>query len=37
MTNLYKNQISVEAEYAISFEGMQGTILISDICVNVGG
>lgn len=37
MTNLYTEQITMEAECAVSFEGMQGTILISDICVNVGG
>lgn len=37
MSNLYSQQVSVEAECAISFEGMRGTILLSEICVNNGG
>lgn len=37
MTNLYKKDISMEAECAISFEGMRGTVLVSDICVTIGG
>lgn len=37
MTNLYKENISMEAECAISFEGMRGIVLLSDICVTIGG
>lgn len=36
-TNLYKKEVEMEAECGISFEGMRGTVLLSEICVNVGG
>lgn len=37
MTHLYIEHVSMEAECAVSFEGMRGTVLVSDICVEVGG
>lgn len=37
MTNLYIKEVNMEAECAVSFEGMRGTVLLSDICIKVGG
>lgn len=37
MINLYKTQVDEDAECAISFQGMRGTVLLSDVCVTFGG
>lgn len=37
LKNLYIQKVDVEAECAVSIDGMQGTVLLSDVCVEVGG
>lgn len=37
LKNLYLQKVDAEAECAVSIDGMQGTVLLSDVCIEVGG
>ncbi|CAG9813681.1 unnamed protein product [Phaedon cochleariae] len=37
VSNLYLQKVDPDAECAVSIDGMRGTVLVSDICVSVGG
>ncbi|XP_018563382.1 5'-3' exoribonuclease 2 homolog [Anoplophora glabripennis] len=37
LKNLYIQKVDMEAECAVSIDGMQGTVLVSDVCIKVGG
>lgn len=37
LKGLYANKVQVNVESAVSMDGMQGTVMVTDECVRVGG
>lgn len=37
LCGLYQQKVDQEAECAVAVDGMRGTVLISEICVKLGG